>query len=219
MYGGTYILGPEASPSDISVGEQVSLRIPGHPNPVTAGHLITSPDFLPRTEQASTVTTAHMVALVTTQPAVLKRRTQDEETTEDDDTAVVVFPSDSAPTRALIMGEGTGSCPAGQWVVYLWSEATEDSDPKELLQSALDKIAPEGAVYQAAYLQHREETKSTSTNGALVELQSYSGSHVLTEGLDWEAEQAQKAFNAVVGEGEEQGFFEKAEDDEEEDEE
>jgi hypothetical protein len=38
----------------------------------------------------------------------------------------------------------------------------------------------------------------------------------LTEGLDWEATQGERAFTAVAG-GDEHGFFEKAEEDDEED--
>ena len=53
-------------------------------------------------------------------------------------------------------------------------------------------------------------------------LDPYSGLAVLTEGLDWEAEQGEKAFWSVTGDGEVEdgkGFFDKVEDegDEEED--
>ena len=46
-------------------------------------------------------------------------------------------------------------------------------------------------------------------------LEPYGGLDVLTEGLDWEAEQGEKAFWAVVGSGEVEdgkGFFDKVED-------
>ena len=46
-------------------------------------------------------------------------------------------------------------------------------------------------------------------------LETYSGMEVLTEGLDWEAEQGEKAFWAVVGNWEVEdgkGFFDKVED-------
>lgn len=46
-------------------------------------------------------------------------------------------------------------------------------------------------------------------------LETYRGMEVLTEGLDWEAEQGEKAFWAVVGNAEVEdgkGFFDKVED-------
>jgi len=46
-------------------------------------------------------------------------------------------------------------------------------------------------------------------------LEPYGGLDVLTEGLDWEAEQGEKAFWAVVGDGEVEdgkGFFDRVED-------
>jgi hypothetical protein len=46
-------------------------------------------------------------------------------------------------------------------------------------------------------------------------LEPYSGLEVLTEGLDWEAEQGEKAFWSVVGSREVEdgkGFFDKVED-------
>jgi hypothetical protein len=51
--------------------------------------------------------------------------------------------------------------------------------------------------------------------GPIVMLDPYSGLEVLTEGLDWEAEQGEKAFWAVVGSREVEdgkGFFDKVED-------
>jgi len=53
------------------------------------------------------------------------------------------------------------------------------------------------------------------TKSPIVMLEPYSGLEVLTEGLDWEAEQGEKAFWAVVGSGEVEdgkGFFDKVED-------
>jgi hypothetical protein len=91
---------------------------------------VTSPDHLPpdlRGSASSTVTssvTAHCVALLSSLPDALRRpkitkesEDEDEVDEEDeDDTAVVVFPptEGGALVRALVMGEGTGSCPPGQ---------------------------------------------------------------------------------------------------------
>lgn len=68
-------------------------------------------------------------------------------------------------------------------------------------------------------------TLREGTKGALIQLLPYQGSEILTEGLDWEAEQGEAAFWAVMGdketvpEGEGKRFFEKKaeEGDEEED--
>jgi len=62
--------------------------------------------------------TAHCIALLTSLPESLRRPQLAEPTEEEgeDDTAVIVFPptDDHGLVRALVMGEGTGSCPAGQ---------------------------------------------------------------------------------------------------------
>ena len=53
------------------------------------------------------------------------------------------------------------------------------------------------------------------TKSPIVMLEPYGGLDVLTEGLDWEAEQGEKAFWAVVGDGEVEdgkGFFDRVED-------
>ena len=62
--------------------------------------------------------TAHCIALLTSLPESLRRPKIAEPTEEEgeDDTAVIVFQptDDHGLVRALVMGEGTGSCPAGQ---------------------------------------------------------------------------------------------------------
>jgi hypothetical protein len=62
---------------------------------------------------------AHCIALLPSLPASLRRpQTEpvDGEEEGEDDTAVIVFPPTETQglVRALVMGEGTGSCPAGQ---------------------------------------------------------------------------------------------------------
>lgn len=201
----------------------VSLKIPGHPRTITATHLVCSPDFLPaslKPESIGTKTTAYTVAVVATRPPVLapaNAAEEGEEEEEGDDTAVLVFPpTDTTPlVRALVMGEGTGSCPQGQWVVYLWAET---GDVKSL-QPFLGKVAPEGVSWQASYVEHAAQAKPAASEetGAspLVILEPYAGPHLLTEGLDWEAAQGERAFTAVAGD-DEHGFFEKAEDEDDE---
>lgn len=125
-------MGKESIPESMTVEEgSVKLILPCHPRPMIAKHLITSPDHLPidlRGAESSThesSLTAHCVALLPSLPDALRRPKStkgseegdagdDEE--DEDDTAVVVFPPtvDKPLVRALVMGEGTGSCPSGQ---------------------------------------------------------------------------------------------------------
>lgn len=73
--------------------------------------------------------TAHCISLLDELPEALRRPVkqtsedpangQEEEEGAEDDTAVVVFPPSPESeggkvVKALMMGEGTGSCPAGQ---------------------------------------------------------------------------------------------------------
>ena len=132
VFGGTYVLGKESIPESITIEERsVKLILPCHPRPITAKHLITSPDHLlpdlrgAESSAHESTETAHCVAVLSSLPDALRRPKStkgleegdagdDEE--DEDDTAVVVFPptGDKALVRALIMGEGTGSCPSGQ---------------------------------------------------------------------------------------------------------
>lgn len=230
MFGGTYVLGPEAMPevsaptASAAGGESgpdsakdggVQVKVPAHPTPLRATHLVTSPAFLPPKAGApgsDKSVTAHAVAVVTSQPACLKRAAKDDEEPEDDDTGVVIFPPAEGPlVRALIMGEGTGSCPAGQWVVYLSAELAGEQDPKELLRPFLDRIGADVA-FEAYYLAHRPEAPTEVPDGVVL-VEPYAGSHMLTEGLDWEAEQGERAFRAVLPGGE---YFPKPEGEEDE---
>ena len=229
VFGGTYVLGPEAMPeieaasADSAAGDDakdqggVQVKVPAHPTPLRATHLVTSPFFLAKSQPSGSDknVTAHVVAVVTSQPGCLKRPAKEDEEAEDDDAGVVIFPptDNSTLVRALIMGEGTGSCPAGQWVVYLSSELDGEKDPKELLRPYLEKIGGELA-FEAYYLAHRAKDTQEAPEGVVL-VQPYSGQHMLTEGLDWEAEQDEKAFRAVLPEGE---FFPKPEGEEDEEE-
>ena len=134
VFGGTYVLGSDSILESIELdGESgVTMKLPCHPRPITAKHLITSPGHLPSSlvpngDTASTGTrrTAHCIAIlpsrpeVLLKPAVIKEESNEEDNEEagEDDTAVIVFPpteDEAAVVRALLMGEGTGSCPAGQ---------------------------------------------------------------------------------------------------------
>lgn len=124
------MLGPESIPESIEVedGGSVSLKLPCHPRTITAKHLVTSPSHLPSHlvptgTSSSSRTTAHCIAILSERPDVLRRpevvreEVPDDEEVGEDDTAVIAFPptsDDETVVRALMMGEGTGSCPNGQ---------------------------------------------------------------------------------------------------------
>jgi RAB protein geranylgeranyltransferase component A len=129
-------------PEDNTPETTISLKLPCHPRLVTARNIISSAGHLPpqlrpidafdSSSQTPAVpssadtlrnTTAHCIAILSSLPASLRSSIRGDGTdfdkvgeTEQPDTAVIVFPpeGDSGLVRALIMGEGTGSCPAGQ---------------------------------------------------------------------------------------------------------
>jgi RAB protein geranylgeranyltransferase component A len=135
VFGGTYVLGKESIPETMEIEEgteyPVKLKIPCHSRTISAKHLIASSDHLPQQLRRSAAgnkdrQTAHCVALLPALPTQLRRQEKaqtdsdgtdgDEDEEAQDDTAVIVFPpsGDQGLVRALVMGEGTGSCPAGQ---------------------------------------------------------------------------------------------------------
>ena len=113
----------------------VELQLPCHPRPVVASHLISSPIHLPEAQRPASSgekSIARCIAVLDGLPPSLRNpkstegtegadEAQSTEEAEDspseDDTAIVLFPPSgegSSVVRALFMGEGTGSCPAGQ---------------------------------------------------------------------------------------------------------
>ncbi|WRT65664.1 uncharacterized protein IL334_002609 [Kwoniella shivajii] len=231
VFGGTYVLGPTAAPTSIeTTPDGVLIQIPCHPRPVTASHLVSAPIHLPpslltcsNTDTKET-TSSNCIAITATLPEALRRRSlsveeDDEEKPEpeNDDTAVIVFPREENAVRAYINGEGTGSCPAGQYIIYLSTAASSPStSPSAILRPYLQKITNE-PTFEAYYVATRpsyDAIKPEST-GNLVILEPYIGDYMLTEGLDWEAKQGEKAYYAIMGR-EGKGFFEKDPTDEEE---
>ena len=125
VFGGTYVLGPSAKVSDLSFeNEKVKMTIPCHPRPVTATHLVASKGHLPITDtaqqnQGDGSFIASCIAIISSLPQPFKRSESAKavgEGVEEDDTALVVFPPEGGRgvVRALLTGEGTGSCPPGQ---------------------------------------------------------------------------------------------------------
>jgi hypothetical protein len=111
----------------------LKLKLPCHPRVITAKHLISSRDHLPSTllpnARPDRVTiTAHCIALLPSLPVSVRRPkseealgSEGEEESGEDDTAVVIFPPTEGTglVRAVLMGEGTGSCPSGQCRSYI----------------------------------------------------------------------------------------------------
>jgi len=117
----------------------VELQLPCHPRPVTASHLISSPNHLPKAQRPASSgekSIARCIAVLAGLPPSLRKpkptegtegadEAQSAEEADDpageDDTAIIIFPptgEGSSVVRALFMGEGTGSCPAGQCKCY-----------------------------------------------------------------------------------------------------
>lgn len=211
------------------------MKLACHPRPISAKHLITTPDHLPPhllpnpTGPGPERTTAHCIAVLSSFPVLLRRKADAEETEEreEDDTAVVLFPPEGERglVRGLLMGEGTGSCPAGQCklvglipglfaddavvILYLSSTVTDADavDPKTVLRPYLERLSQE-PLFEAYYLSHDTQSPPTAPSssespqyaaGRVVVVESYSQGESITEGLDWEAEQGEKAFWAVMG--------------------
>ncbi|KAL7419591.1 hypothetical protein Q5752_005503 [Cryptotrichosporon argae] len=115
-------------------------------------------------------TTAHCIAIATARPAVLGPA--GEGAADGDDTALVVFPpkerggpdgrggqeGQGELVRALIMGEGTGSCPAGQYIIYLVSLTARDP---AFLAPYLRALAP--PAFELYYTHHAEAPSGADT--------------------------------------------------------
>ena len=169
VFGGTYVLGESARPRSIKLddtSDKLILDLPCHPRPVTANHIVSSAEHIPSSivpdKREGVVHRAHCIAVLSSLPPVFTKRggvsEGEGEEMEEDDTAVVIFPpvDDLPVVRALLMGEGTGSCPAGQcqylaWPVYgdklipLQSSYTS-TQPFQTLQSILSSCCGHTSV-------------------------------------------------------------------------
>ncbi|KAK4688078.1 Rab proteins geranylgeranyltransferase component A, partial [Tremellales sp. Uapishka_1] len=231
VHGGTYVLGPSSIPESISVDSDynIQMKLPCHPRPVNARHLIASPRHLapslthPSSEQTTTTTTAHCIALLPSLPETLHAPREEADSI---DAAVIVFPpsgEDGNVVRGLLMGEGTGSCPSGQFILYLSKTVSPDDptlSPEAILSPYLAKLSTE-PLFQSYHFAHRMSSSPVSPSKGIIVLDPYHGTEQLTEGLDWESEQGEKAFWGVMGDreslGEGKGYFVKAEEEDEPD--
>lgn len=160
VYGGIYVLGQFGKPTLIDANdEDVTLKLPCHPRPVTAKYLVSSPNHLPpsllipESEPSISNITAHGIVITSSIPEILQRKlpfTDDENERrqipeENDDTGLIVFPPENGnPTvRCLINGEGTGSCPSKQCKCAAGTrQLAPDSVPRHSLSqlSGIDRI-------------------------------------------------------------------------------
>lgn len=101
-------------------------------------------------------------------------------------------------------------------MLYLNTPVQEGADPKAILQPYLHRLAAT-PLYESYHTTHHNvpgSAASTQGDSRVVVLSPYAGTEELTEGLDWEAKQGRKAYEAVVGSGESvPEFFEKSGDD------
>ena len=164
VYGGTYVLGSQGEATSIdSDAEGVKLNIPCHSRPITAKHLVSSPGQLPPSlllsgpEQRST--TAHCIAVLSSLPEILRKEATEGETSgeEQEDTAVIIVPPEDGRglIRALIMGEATGSCPAGQCTcskLFRCSRQTSSISAQQLSRPARPRSC--SSLISPAYHKH-----------------------------------------------------------------
>ena len=199
------------------------LKLPCHPREITAKQLISSPDHLSPSllstpPENDRLTSAHCIAIVSSPPQGLQPRKRKEGSEEElEDAAIVLFPPDEGAqlVRSLVVGDGTGSCPSGQCyfhhlfcskahlstgILYLYTVTSSSSSatPKDLLRPYLTGLSSE-PLFEAYYSFDRSQSQPTPTSSAITVLEPYHGAELLTEGLDWEAEQGEKAFWAVIG--------------------
>ncbi|RXK40446.1 hypothetical protein M231_02279 [Tremella mesenterica] len=232
VYGGTYVLGPSAKLESISASEDgVILRLPCHPRDIKASKVISTAEHLPENLRPAAaeviITTAQCIAILPSFPELLRQsrgssegtQTEEEGSEENEDTAVLLFPPEGEMglVRALIMGEGTGSCPPRQWILYLSSVVSESTPPK-CLEPYLSRLSSE-PLFSAFYFSHRPKydipaEKLLPSDKNIVLLRPCE-SLDMTEGMDWEAKQAEAAFWQVVGKDGQVGYFEKTEEGEE----
>ncbi|WVQ74521.1 hypothetical protein IAR50_004122 [Cryptococcus sp. DSM 104548] len=210
VFGGTYVLGPASIPTSCAITETgATISIPCHSRPVTAAHIIAPIDHLPASALTKNTTlsprataTAHCIAVSSSTPEILRRTAaaESEEEAENDDTSLIVFPpeGDNPVVRCLINGEGTGSCPAGQYIIYLYASSDPSSNPSALLGSYLRRLT-ESPTFESYYTCTRTSTEETSSTPHAIVLRPYPGKVLLTEGLDWEAQEGERAFYEVMG--------------------
>ena len=115
--------------------------------------------------------------------------------------------------------------------MYISRETKEGVDPKAALQPYLTRFAPI-TLFESYYTSSAsvrgtdtvtQESDVDQPRSPIVILQPYAGSETLTDGLDWEAEQGEKAFWTIMGRQDDaedgKGFFDRTEADEPEDDE
>ncbi|WVN85715.1 uncharacterized protein L203_100866 [Cryptococcus depauperatus CBS 7841] len=230
VFGGTYVLGASAKPELIEpCMDGLTIKVPCHPRPVKISHLISAPDHVPEFLASSkpdqdSVVTAQCIAITSTLPEVLQHRRlmtegmleETDESLGNDDTALIVFPPENNKplVRCIIHGEGTGSCPPGQFIVYLTCLISPSCSPSETLRPYLHRLVSK-PVFESYYVLSRPVTVVSSSCSNITLLTPYNDNELLTEGLDHEAREGKRAYRAVIGE-EGPPFFERTVSEEEE---
>ncbi|KAL7413045.1 GDP dissociation inhibitor-domain-containing protein [Mrakia frigida] len=232
----------------------ISLQIKGFTHPILASHLIVSPDYLPPSPTSlETVRFARCIAILDSYPSIFplppptaaspedsdREEAKEEMEVEKPDTSLMVFPPGSLgeesdvdvkeTVQALLVGEGTGSCPRGQYILYLTlplpsnpslTNTTNTSSPllpflTKILSSSPNPIQP---IFQITYTQTCLSPPSNPNPNAHVHIVRGPSASSCEPEMEEEAgrtvKEAERLFWAVVGkeefaegEGEERGFF------------
>ncbi|KAJ9109768.1 hypothetical protein QFC19_001998 [Naganishia cerealis] len=210
----------------------ISLRIPAHHEPVTSDVLIDGTGTVLEHSSSATEGAAKVpsqvccIAILSELPSQIQTAIAPNTTRQDDsadpedskdeqveenaqDVFLMIFPPGSVQggstqaVRALFMGSGTGSCPAGQFVLYLQAMAEVDSVvPKQTLQPYLEcllgDVSPLFITYYAVkatadplvFSSPTTDTPANTTPSSSLE----QGQEELVwfEGLDMEAHRARE---------------------------
>ncbi|CDZ98878.1 RAB proteins geranylgeranyltransferase component A (RAB escort protein) [Phaffia rhodozyma] len=178
-YPSTISTDPTLTPSTDNM--TIKVQIQGFAHPVESSHLIVSQDYLPAPVSDRELNTdtgekwVRCISILNKFPALLRRplqandvkgeqpegveHIQQKEGEDERDTALVVFPPGSlgsdvqGSVSALLMGEGTGSCPKGYYVLYLTTllPPTASSSPSPLPQFLTTLTGPDHPLFQLVY--------------------------------------------------------------------
>lgn len=210
VHGGTYVLGNQAQVSDLTASQgsaAATLNIPAHSRPIQARHVVSAATA---SSANDTDGGANYLAILPELPSSLKTlltrhpsSDDDDSSSEDsvDDVALLVIPPSGerkSVIRCLLMGEGTGSCPAGQSVLYVQSlEASTNS--RETLQPYLnllvDGVTP---LFEAFHQTPSNSVSLPDADWARVVRTETPMTLQWLEGLDGEATAAKKIVDEIA---------------------
>lgn len=83
-------------------------------------------------------------------------------------------------------------------ILYLSSPTSTASLPSDLLKPYLQRITSE-SLFESYYISSRTTSNYSASSPKVIIVTPFYGDDLITEGLDWEAKEAEKAYYSVVG--------------------